>query len=232
MRPRNFAHPTRQARLLAPMLAPMLALVLLTLPLGGCIIAPIMDNYYRTSTKTVKAQYTKLEDKTFAVIISAGRGIETEAPGVPDEMLMRVSFRLSQPVVGAAGVVPPLTVVKTLYDRPQWQAMTYQEIAKDLLCGVDRLVLIELEDFRLTDPGNAYEWNGVAAGRVLVIESDGVDPNQIVFEKYVSVKFPDKPGWTPQTMKDDLVISTLLSRFVDRATWLFYDHQEPYYPEY
>lgn len=202
------------------------------LSLSGCILAPIVENYKRTSTHEVKAQYTKLEDKTFAVVVSAGRGIETEAPGVPDEMLVRISYRLSQPEVGAAGVLPPRTVVKMLYDRPQWQAMTYQELAKDLLGGVERLVFIELEDFRLTDPGNDYEWNGVAAGRVLVVESDGIDPNQIVFEKYISVKFPDKSGWTPQTMQQNLVVSTLLSRFVDRASWLFYDHQEPYYPEY
>jgi len=218
--------------MLAPMLASMLALVLLTLPLGGCIIAPIVENYKRTSTKTVEAQYTKLRDKTFAVVISAGRGIESEVPGISDALLEEISFRLSQPVVGAAGVVPPRTVVKTLYDRPQWQAMTYQEIAKDLLGGVDRLVFIELEEFRLTDPGNTYEWNGVAAGRVLVIESDGIDPNQIVFEKYVSVKFPDKAGLTPENIKAIAIASTLKNRFVDRASWLFYDHQEPYYPEY
>lgn len=211
----------------------MLAITpLVVLPLGGCIIAPIVENYKRTSTHEVKAQYTKLQDKTFAVIVSAGRGIETEVPGTSDTMLERISFRLAQPDVGASGVVPPLTVIKTLYDRPQWQAMTYQELAKDLLGGVDRLVFIELEEFRLTEPGNDYEWAGVAAGRVLVVESDGIDPNQIVFEKYVSVKFPDKAGLTPENIQGNAIASTLMMRFVDRASWLFYDHQEPYYPEY
>jgi hypothetical protein len=97
---------------------------------------------------------------------------------------------------------------------------------------VDRLVYIELEEFRLSDPGNKYEWSGLATGRVMVIETDGLDPNQVVFEKLISVRFPSKQGFTPESIDAKAVASTLLAYFVDRASWLFYDHQEPYYPEY
>jgi hypothetical protein len=205
------------------------------LVLSGCIlapIAPILDNYNRTRTVTVKAEYAGLKGASFAVVVSAGRGIESETPGITDEMLGRISFRLAQPEVGATGVVPPETVVKSLYEQPSWPAMTYGELAKDVLGGVQRLVLIELEDFRLTEPGNRYEWAGVASGRVMVIESDGVDPNQIVFEKFISVKFPDKQGFTPESIDSRTVASELLRRFVDRTSWLFYDHQEPFMREY
>jgi hypothetical protein len=200
--------------------------------LGGCIIAPIVENYKRTSTHTIKAEYTKLQDKTFAVIVTSGRGIESESPGITDAMMERISFRLAQKEVGASGVIPPRDVIKSLYNHPAWQSKTYAELAKDLLGGVDRLVYIELEEFRKTEPGNNYEWDGMASGRVMVIESDGIDPNRIVFEKLVSVQFPTKKGLTPDSLSANAVASTLLSHFVDRASWLFYDHQEPYYPEY
>lgn len=199
----------------------------------GCIIAPIVENYKRTSTHTIKAKYEKLRDKTFAVVISASRGIESEQPGVTDAMMERISLRLAQPEskVEASGVTPPKIVAKTLYNRPAWQAMTYEEVAK-LLGGVDRLIFIELEEFRLSDAGNRYEWAGAASGRVMVIEADGYDPNAVAFEELVRVRFPDKSGFTPDTLTAQAVASTLLSRFVDRASWLFYDHEEPYYPEY
>lgn len=203
--------------------------------MSGCVagaVGVLVENYKKTGTHEVKAQYTKLKDNSFAVVVASGRGIESETPGIGDAMMERISFRLAQSEVGASGVVPPRDVVKALYDHPSWQSMRYSEMAKDLLGGVDRLVYIELEDFRLTDPGNTYEWAGVASGRVMVIEADGLDPDRIAFEKLVSVQFPTKKGFTPEAMTSKEVASTLLSYFVDRASWLFYDHQEPYYPEY
>ncbi len=56
--------------------------------------------------------------------------------------------------------------------------------------------MVELQEFRLHDPGNQYLWNA-AIGTVGVIESDGLVPENYVFEKIVSVKFPDKQGTGP-----------------------------------
>lgn len=209
-----------------------IATMAIALTLPGCFIAPIVDSYKRTSTHEIKAEYTKLEDKTFAVIVSSGRGIESENPGVTDAILLRITQRLVLPEVGASGAIPPADVIQTLYNRPAWQSMNYEDIAKHLLDGVERLVVIEMDEFRLTEPGNKYEWSGVAAGRVMVVEIDGIDPNAVVYEKFVSVRFPDKQGYTPDILKSKDVASVLLARFVDRASWLFYNHQEPYYPEY
>lgn len=203
---------------------------------SGCgavgIVGVIGENYKRTHTHTIEAQYRGLEDKSFAVVVVSGRGIESEVPGIGDAMMDRICARLSLPEVGAAGKVPAVSVIKALYDHPSWQSMTYAEMAKNLLGGVDRLVYIELEDVQLYEPGNRYEWNGLASGRLMVFESDGLDPNQVTFEKAISVKFPDKQGFTPDDIDALTVKSTLLARFVDRASWLFYDHQEPYYPDY
>lgn len=210
-------------------------LLALALSLSGCaaggVIGVVVENYKKTSTHEIKAQYTKLEGHSFAVVVASGRGIESETPGISDAMMERISIRLAADEVGASGAVQPQDVIRTLYNHPSWQSMTYSELAK-LLGGVDRLVYIELEDFRLTDPGNSYEWAGVASGRVMVIEADGLDPDRVVFEKLVSVQFPTKKGLTPDALSAKEVASTLLSYFVDRASWLFYDHQEPYYPEY
>lgn len=210
-------------------------LVALAACLSGCAAAGVFgvmaENYKRTSTHEIKAQYTGLQDKSFAVVVASGRGIESETPGITDAMMERISMRLQQREVGASGFVQPIDVVKTLYNHPSWQSMTYAELTK-LLGGMDRLVYIELEEFRLTEPGNTYEWAGVAAGRVMVIESDGLDPNRVVFEQLVNIQFPNKKGLTPESLSARDVASTLLAYFVDRASWLFYNHQEPYYPEY
>jgi len=40
------------------------------------------------------------------------------------------------------------------------------------------------------------------------------------------VKFPDKDGFTPQDMAEELVTTALSNRLIDRVSWLFYTHEE------
>ena len=72
----------------------------------------------------------------------------------------------------------------------------------------------------------------VAAGMVRVYETDSVLPEQPSFERGVAVKFPDKMGYGPDDYSQVAVSSTILKRFVDRSSWLFYTHEEKYYPDY
>ena len=65
-----------------------------------------------------------------------------------------------------------------------------------------------------------------------MIETDGFDPDEFAYEQDITMRFPDGSGFGPGDMDRSLVSSVLVSRFVDRATWLFYEHEEPYYPEY
>ncbi len=201
---------------------------------GGCNIVGIggviAENYKRTSTHAIDPKCEKIQGKTFAVVISAGRAIDAEHPGVTDEILRRITERLAGNA-GASGVVPAADVQRYTYNHPGWQGMAFSELAKEL-GGVERLVFIELQEFRLIDAGNKYEWNGVATGIVGVAELDSVTPDALSYEQVVSVKFPDKQGTSADDISANVVASTLIARFTDRASWLFYKHEEPYYPEY
>ena len=57
-------------------------------------------------------------------------------------------------------------------------------------------------------------------------------PEEFAFEKPVKVQFPDKDGYGPTELASGVVSTELARRFVDRATWMFYLHEEPYYPKY
>ncbi len=201
---------------------------------GGCNImgigGVIAENYKRTSTHSIDPKCDQLKGKAFAVVISAGRAIDGEHPGVTDELLARITERLAAHA-GASGVVPAADVQRYTYNHPGWQGMAFTELGKEL-GGVERLVFVELQEFRLIDPGNKYEWNGVATGIVGVAELDSITPDALSYEQIVSVKFPDKQGSSAEDMVANIVASTLIARFTDRASWLFYKHEEPYYPEY
>jgi hypothetical protein len=200
----------------------------------GCnaigIFGVATENYKRTSTHEIKGEYEGLKGKTFAVVVATDRSIQAMYPQIVDVLCDRITQRLHDES-GATGYVPAGQVLKYMYDHPVWISRPMSELAKSL-GGVDRIVYIDLYEYRLNDPGNAYEWSGVAAGTLSVLEIDSALPDSHAFERNVQVKYPDKPGFGPGQMAANVVSSTLVKRFVDRATWIFYDHQEPYYPDY
>lgn len=199
----------------------------------GCVIGTLIggavESYKKDSTHAVDAQYTGLAQQTFAVVVSGDRSIEADHPGLLATLTDRVSGRLYEHG-GATGYIPARPLLAYLYDNPRWSSRPPAELAKEL--GVSRLVLVEVQEYRLNDPGNQYLWDGVAAATVNVIETDGVLPDEYAFSSLVQVKFPNKQGIGPAEMNRDVVTSALVARLVDRVTWLFYTHQEPYYPEY
>lgn len=201
--------------------------------MSGCWIAAVAggmaESYKESSTRTVEAEYLGLEGHSYAVVVAADRAIQADFPSLTSVITDRINGRLFQHS-GATGFIPTQTGLTYLLNRPQWTAMPLGELAEEL--GVERLVFIEIWEYRLNDPGNSYLWEGVAQASVGVIDPTSALPDEFVFEKQVRVGFPDGPGFGPAEISRKVVSSALLSRLVDRASWLFYDHQEPYYPKY
>lgn len=204
--------------------------------LGGCAIAgfggAMVESYRRQSTRTVEADYHDLTGKRWAVVVSANRVTQADYPQVVPFLTTRMTERLleQQNQIAAAGYVPADRVLAFQYENPRWIAMARGELAKAM--GVDRLIFVELVEYRLNDPGNQYLWNGVATGVVGVVEADSPLPDEFAFERAIQVTFPDQSSLGPGDISAQLVATALASRFVDRVTWIFYRHEEPYYPKY
>ena len=72
-------------------------------------------------------------------------------------------------------------------------------------------------------PGNAHRHvpDGWMPAVRYLVEELGADVNQ-----------RDDEGYTPADFSEPQIAAVLQSRFIDRASWLFYEHEEPYYPDY
>lgn len=215
-------------------LLPALLVVLCAAAMGGgCAVATLVggaaESYRRHSTRTVKAEYTGLKDRTFAVVVASDRMLQADFPAIVPTLTERISNRLAEHA-DAAGYVPAEDMLRYYNRNPRWPAMDRRDLAKDL--GVEMLVIVEMDEFRLHEPGNRFLWDGLASGRVEVVEADAPDSAEVVFDRRVQVRFPDQEGFSSEDLTGTAVASALLQRFVDRSTWLFYDHQEPYYPDY
>jgi hypothetical protein len=215
-------HRLRASALAAALLAGVAAVPGCTL-LGGMI-----ESYRQQSTFAVPAEYVGLAGKSVAVVVIADRSIEADFPGITGTLIDRINNNLRDNA-GPSKAFPSVQLVQYLMNNPQLLVRPRGELAKDL--GVERLVVVELQEFRLNDPGNQYLWDGVAIGQVAVVEADGPLPDDYAFARPVRVAFPDKKGMGPEQFGRDVVSSALISRFINRTSWFFYEHQEPYYPE-
>lgn len=224
-------HPRSATCLLLASLACLSALAM-----QGCNIVAaagvLAENYKRSSTHAVDAEYDGLRDKSVAVIVTGDRVLQGSFPTLYAKMSSRITERLieNRAIIGITGFVPPLALAEFQITNPQWGAWGYDRLAEEL--GVDRIIIVEMYEYRLTEAGNQYLWDAMAAARVGVIERDGLTPSEFAFRKEIQVRFPDDKGMGPDDLAMDQVQGNIDLRFVDRVSWLFYEHQEPYYPDY
>ncbi len=219
--------PKRLLRTSATLLG-ITAATLTALSFSGCVIGAAVggmaESYRRTGSTSYPAEYERIAGKSFAVVCSASRVIEAEHPGITSRINMRVNNRLIQNA-NPSYAIPSADLLTVLYNTPQWPAMTRNEVAK--LLGVERLIVIEIVDYRLNETGNQYVWDGAIAGIITVFESDSALPNDPIYEKSISIRFPDSSGFMKSDIPGAAVTAELSNRFINRAAWLFYEHDEP-----
>jgi hypothetical protein len=229
MTTRTFANPIRLRRAVAVLAAG--ALVAVSMGSAGCIagaVGALGQQIERGKKLDVPAAYDGLENRSVAVIVNADYATLVEHPSVVGQITANVAVRIARSVKGAS-VLPPGQVLDWQYRTPQWRALAYGEIAKEL--GVDRLVYIDLYEYRLNPVGNSYIWDGVSGGNMGVVESDGLAPDEFAFTTNVIVRFPDQEGVGRESARGEDIERGLLTLFVQHASWVFYRHIEDKYPD-
>lgn len=218
------ARTIRALALTASALGATLAMATLSACFIPAAIGGMAESYQRTGSTTYPAQYDGLVGKSFAVVTSSSRMIEAEHPGLSARITQRVNDRLIQNA-NPGYAIPSRDLLMVLYNTPQWTAMTRADVAGML--GVERLIVIEIIEYRIQEPGNQYTWDGAISGIVSVFEADSAIPDDPMFEKAIRISFPDSPGFTSADIPEAAVTTELSNRFVNRAAWLFYEHEEP-----
>lgn len=200
------------------------------LSVSGCAAAGFIalagDTYQRTGSHDVYAEYQGLRDKNFAVLIVVDRVTAAEHPRMVNRLTNSITEMLvaQKELIGFQGHVPGPYVLAFQYGNPSWVSWPHERIAEEFT--VERLVVVDIFDYRLQEPGNSYVWDGQIGARIGVVEADGPAPDEFTYTKEIVVGFPDGDGYTPNDFSQGQVQATLEKRFADRVTWLFYDHEE------
>jgi len=203
---------------------------------AGCaaiaLVGGMADSFERTGSHKVYAEYEGLRGKSYAVVVSVDRAVQGTEPRLMTRLTNAITNMLvtNNGVIGASGAVPGPRVLEFLYNNPSWTSWSYGRLGEEF--GVDRLILVDLVEYRLNEPGNAHVWEGLMSARVGVVDVESGVSDDFVFTKEIMVRFPDDSGVTRNEMLALQVSSTLEQRFVNRVAWLFFEHSEPNMIEY
>ena len=97
--------------------------------------------------------------------------------------------------------------------------------------GVERIVYIDIHEYRLNPIGNSWLWDGACIAEVGIIEADGIDPDMFADAYTVRAKYPDLQGVGRESATPREIETGLLRRFIQHTAWLFFLHTEPKYPD-
>jgi hypothetical protein len=192
---------------------------------SGCQIAGYAAAVAHEAGSTkVYAQYEGLRGHDYVVIVNMDQSLRATEPRLAAVLTNSITRQLGSPEVGATGAVPGPRVLQFMYENPSWPSWSYQRLAEEFT--VSRVVVIDLYEYRLYEPGNRYIWNGRAAARVGVYEAE-LGSEEFAFTDDVQVPFPDETGVTTRERSKGNVESNLQARLVTRIAWLMFDHEEP-----
>ncbi len=214
-----------------PLFAAVASAVLL-LSAGGCavfgMVGAMGQSFESQKLIEVAPEYYGLEDRTVAVVVNVGLDVRWSSPNLATDVTNFVSREIAANVSGAQ-VMNPAAVIAWQYRTAQWDALPYGAIAEQL--GVERVVYVDVYEYRLNPPGNRYLWEGVCAATVGIIEADGFDSDSFVDAFEVSVTHPDVQGVGRDQLAQGVVETGLKSKFISRVAQLFYLHERPKYPD-
>jgi len=198
------------------------ATLLLCTGLSACNVAGyVAHSMQQDVPKEVKAKYTGLENKRVAVMVQSSSFVYSMSPQGPDKVGYGIGAKMQANIEGVT--VIPKDIVDT-YKRKNrgWIAYEPARVMKDL--GVDRVVLVDLYEYRTHEPGNPHIKMGIMASNVSVLSLEEYDPNTIAFSTDVRTQWPKDTKVGAVTLDDAKVEQVTLNYFLREAAGLFYDY--------
>jgi len=188
--------------------------------MGGCEIVAFVAP--REHTYDVDAQYRGLDNQRVAVIVAADEYTLYRFPKATAYTTKMITKQIVTDVPGVT-VADPRQILDYQSRNPHWISYRYSEIMEQL--SVDRLVIVDLTEYRTHEPGNSHVWRGVMSGNVAVVEADGADPDDFAVSFDVNVQYPEEGAVGLLDSDNQTMEVGMLQLFARDASRIFHDHQ-------
>lgn len=192
--------------------------------LAGCqIFASMFYLFSPEQTRTIEAEYAHLEGQQTLILVWADDSILFDFPYVQFELAEFVRSALISNVRGVE-VVSPRSVATYQAKNPNWTRQHPTEIAKQF--RADRVVMIELIDYRTREPQATHLLRGHISANVRVYDAEygtGVGPVW-TSDDPVEVNYPEDQAGT-FGVTDEQIRRTTMQLFAAEVAGKFYDRK-------
>jgi len=198
-------------------------LILGLLLLAGCnILAYPAYLLFGQPSRTIKAEYAHLADRTVALVLAGPPAIDFEYPYARNDLGLAVRGALGQHVKNIR-LVPQEKVDDLQRSDPAWLSLGLGEIAAKL--GAQRVLYLELVQFTMREPESINLFRGHIWAEVSVYEADASQPHRPSYQTQVQVVHPEQAPLPAGPSAQIAVWRQSLSLFAQELTGKFYDHK-------
>lgn len=198
-------------------LSAVLLMLACLVPLAGC-------NSDGEGVRHVEAEYLDLNDKSVAVMVYTPDDIGFNFPLARPLITKEICRRIMAKVPDVRVVDPEQVLAWQEKDENRyWAARPKSELLRQF--GVDRLVVVEMDEYRTRNPGNRYELRGVISATVVVIEAESSNPDNYSARFNKLVMYPQKNKKLDAfAINEKKVERQTQVWFCEEVAGLFYDH--------
>ena len=182
--------------------------------LSGC--SPLQEDKHKI---VVTPQYLGMTNKSVAVMVS----YDAEAllyPYAPFQVSTAVSRRMKIDVTGVK-TVDPQQIIDFQKRNPAWVAYTPKELLEEF--KVDRLVIIDLQQYTTHERGNRHQWQGTIIGSATVYEAE--NPARSAYTTQVTALYPPDSTIGILDSNAETIQLGMLQRFSQKVSGRFRDHE-------
>ncbi len=200
-------------------------LPLLVLLGAACVTAGcgfLAGAYEQNNGKKVVAAYTGLDDKSVAIVTDVDPATAMEYVSARAEIGAFVTAHFQQ-FMPKVKLLRYQDVIRWQDDTLQWQGLREKDIGKHF--SVDRVLYIELLDYRTREPGATNLMRGRIHALARVFEVDTPGPNA-AWEKEFDTYWPPLEPQDVSHVNDTAVRKRVLELFSYDLVGQFYDHRQ------
>ena len=172
----------------------------------------------------VKSQYTDLANRSVAIVVSMSDYAEFNHPNAKQAITEQMAQRVQTNVPGVI-MTSPADILKWQKDNPYWATRPPSMLVKQL--KVERLVLVEIGEYRTHEPGDKHVLRGVISASINIVEAEAADPDNFgaSFTRDVMYPEPDESKIGRVGESESKIEARTLLRFCETASGIFYDHK-------
>jgi len=173
----------------------------------------------------VEAQYTDLEKQRVAVMVAASDDTLFHHPRARPAMTSTISRQIAKNVKGVS-LMNPKKIIDYQVENPYWHTLPYSKVME--VIEVDRLIVIDIVDYRTHQAGNRHIYRGLISANVGVLEAEAKNPDNFAFRTQVRAQYPRTADSKVGAVNADeqTIELGVIKRFTAKAAGLFYEHKE------